>query len=132
MVPPFWIAKGWLQSRVHPISRAEGSSEMARPGLSTALLYVTAPSLCFVFWQHRLLTTAFHGELHLPSLVALTLSFTFVNILYYTVLSDLVSAYHLFPARKLTGTLIKLELSITHHSTWSLRGGYCVRCAHLV
>ena len=59
MVPPFWVSKGWLQSRVHPLARAHGSSETARPGLNTALLYVTAPSLLFCFLIARLLTAAF-------------------------------------------------------------------------
>ena len=49
MVPPFWVAKGWLQSWVHPLARAHGSSETARPGLNTALLYVNDPSLLFCF-----------------------------------------------------------------------------------
>lgn len=123
MIPPFWIAKGWLQSWVHQFSRAYGSSETARPGLNMALLYVTASSLLFCF----LIAPAPHCCFSWGAAPSLTgFSDSALHFCKYPLLHcPQGSSFSVpsVPARKLTGTVIKLGLSITHHSTCSLRGG---------
>lgn len=124
-LPPCWVSEGWLQSQVHLSNKDHGSYQVARPGLHSSSLSLrfcdcSLPPFCLTAPAPH----CYSSRGAAPSLVDFSSSAPYLCkwSLCYTVLNYLVSCCHLFPAGKLTGTVMKIALYTMPHSTWTPRG----------